>query len=268
LPLGIIVALGGARDIGLGVRWTPLIQAHGHLQVMGWLGLFLVGVAFQVVPRFKQAPLRLPFLVRPAIILIAGGLIARTISQPYADGHLAAATMLTSAVAEAMGVVLFLASIGATLVSARRKNYDWYLFASLAWLAAAALANVVVVSGIAVDRQMVIPSAKNDPLITMQLFGFVTLFIFGVSIRILPHFLSLRPPSVAWLLPALAIYNVGLMVRTGTAWVSAYSNWSRPDELQALGSYAMLPAFLCSCWHSSCICPQCPETPASPTADR
>src|SRR5512139_2507446 len=75
-PLGILVAYGGARDIGLGVRWTPLIQAHGHLQVMGWLGLFLVGVAFQVVPRFKQVPLRLPMLVRPAIGLIAAGLIA------------------------------------------------------------------------------------------------------------------------------------------------------------------------------------------------
>jgi hypothetical protein len=239
LPLGILVALGGPRDIGLGVRWTPLIQAHGHLQVMGWLGLFLIGVAFQVVPRFKQVPLRLPLLVRPAIALIAGGLIARTLSQPYADGHLAAATMLTSAVAEALGAAAFVASIGATLLSARRKNYDWYLFAACGWLAAAALANLVVVSGIAVDRQTVIPSDRNEPLIMMQLFGFVALFIFGVSIRILPHFLSLRPPSVAWLIPALLLYSAGLVTRTGAAWVAAYSSWTRPDELLAVSSYAM-----------------------------
>ncbi len=243
-PLGVLVAYGGARDIGLGVRWTPLIQAHGHLQVMGWLGLFLVGVAFQVVPRFKQVPLRLPLFARPAIVLIAAGLIARTGSQPYADGRLASGAMLTSAFVEALGVALFAASITATLLSARRKNYDWYLLAALGWLAAAAAANIAVVAGIAIDRQTVIPAAKNDPLITMQLFGFVALFIFGVSIRILPHFLSLRPPSVAWLLPALFLYSVGLLVRVASGWAAAYLDWIRPDELHALSAYAMAGAAL------------------------
>ena len=243
-PLGILVAYGGARDIGLGVRWTPLIQAHGHLQVMGWLGLFLIGVAFQVVPRFKQVSLRLPMLVRPAIALIAGGLIARTASQPYADGDLASAIMLTSAVAEALGVAAFVAAIASTLLSARRKNYDWFLLAACAWLAAGSVANVIVVRELAMDRQTVIPTAKDDPLLTMQLFGFVALFIFGVSIRILPHFLSLRPPSVAWLLPALFLYNAGLIVRVGSGWVAAYADWTRPDELYALTAYAMAGSVL------------------------
>lgn len=238
-PLGILVAYSGARDIGLGARWTPLIQAHGHVQIMGWLGLFLVGVAFQVVPRFKQVPLRLPQLVIPSIALIAVGLIARTVSQPYADGQAAAATMLGSAVIEAMGATGFVAAITATLLSARRKNYDWYLLAACGWLMASAVANIAVVAELAVDRQTVIATAKNDPLITMQLFGFVALFIFGVSIRILPHFLSLRPPSVAWLLPAMLLYNAGLLVRATSGWVSAYADWTRPDELYAVAAYAM-----------------------------
>jgi hypothetical protein len=78
----------------------------------------------------------------------------------------------------------------------------------------------------------------------MQLFGVVTLFIFGVSIRILPHFLSLRPPSVAWLLPALILYNLGLLVRVGAGWISAYADWTRPDELHAATAYAMAAAVL------------------------
>lgn len=238
-PLGILVAYAGARDIGLGARWTPLIQAHGHLQIMGWLGLFLVGVAFQAVPRFKQVPLRLPGLVAPSIVLIAVGLIARTWSQPYADGEPAAWIMLASSVVEALGVAAFVSSITATLWSARRKNYDWFLFSALAWLAASAVANIVVIGEIAGDRQSVIASAKNDPLITMQLFGFVALFIIGVSIRILPHFLSLRPPSVGWLLPALMLYSAGLLGRVASGWVAAYFDWTRPEELNALTAYAM-----------------------------
>jgi hypothetical protein len=78
----------------------------------------------------------------------------------------------------------------------------------------------------------------------MQLFGFVALFIFGVSIRILPHFLSLRPPSVAWLLPALVLYNTGLLVRVGSGWAAAYTDWTTPDEVYGLATYAMAAAVL------------------------
>ncbi|MBI4595735.1 MAG: hypothetical protein HY730_05075 [Candidatus Tectomicrobia bacterium] len=30
------------------------INAHGHAQVMGWVGLFIMGFAYQAFPRFKQ----------------------------------------------------------------------------------------------------------------------------------------------------------------------------------------------------------------------
>ena len=211
--MGILAALGGPRDIGLGTRWTPLVQAHGHLQLMGWVGLFLAGVAFYVLPRFKQTDLRYPHLARPAIGLIAAGLAVRTVSQPYSDHGWVAGLMVASAVVEMAGVACFAAVVAGTLLASRRKNYDWYLLAACGWLAASAAANLVVVAEIARDGQSVIASAKDGPLLTMQLYGFIALFIFGVSIRILPHFLSLRPPSVRWFVPALVLYNAGLLIR-------------------------------------------------------
>ena len=45
----------------------------------------------------------------------------------------------------------------------------------------------------------------------MYFFGFITLFVLGISIRVLPHFLSLRPPQVRYFTPALVIYTAGLL---------------------------------------------------------
>jgi hypothetical protein len=244
LPMGILAALGGPRDIGLGTRWTPLVQAHGHLQLMGWVGLFLAGIAFFVLPRFKQTDLRYPYLARPAIGLLAAGLAVRTISQPYSDHDWVAGLMVASAAVEVAGIACFVAVVTSTLLASRRKNYDWYLLAACGWLAASAAANLVVVAEIALDGQSVIASAKDGPLLTMQLYGFIGLFIFGVSIRILPHFLSLRPPSVRWFVPALVLYNAGLIARVLSGWAAAYSGWTKPDELEALGVYAMAAGVL------------------------
>ncbi|HET9476677.1 MAG TPA: hypothetical protein VFP63_04230, partial [Dehalococcoidia bacterium] len=51
-------------------------------------------------------------------------------------------------------------------------------------------------------------------------------------------------PSVAWLLPALALYHAGLLLQVGTGWVAAYGDWTRPDELHALAAYAMASGVL------------------------
>jgi metal-sulfur cluster biosynthetic enzyme len=238
-PLGILAALGGGRDIGLGARWTPLVQAHGHLQLVGFAGLFIVGIAYHVLPRFKNADLAFPRLALPSIALLAAGAVLRAFSQPWADADVIGALMVVSAVLELAGASSFLAVVAVTLARAQRKNYDRYLFAAATWFIAASVMNLVLVSEIAGDRASVISATRNAPLLEMYFFGFITLFVLGISIRVLPHFLSLRPPRVHYLTPALIIYSAGLLVRVGSGWLEAYSGWSRPDWLLAASVAAM-----------------------------
>ena len=46
------------RALGVtGLWWAAAAQAHGHLQLYGWAGLFVLGVALHFVPRLRGAPL-------------------------------------------------------------------------------------------------------------------------------------------------------------------------------------------------------------------
>ena len=44
------IAIGGTF---LQVRLVPAIQAHAHAMIFGWMGLFVMGFAYQSFPRFK-----------------------------------------------------------------------------------------------------------------------------------------------------------------------------------------------------------------------
>jgi uncharacterized protein involved in response to NO len=241
-PLGILAALGGGRDLGLGSRWAPLMQAHGHLQLVGFVTLFIMGITFHVLPRFKNRELALPRLALPAIALVAFGAALRTVSQPWADTDTTAALLVLSGVSELAGAAAFAAVVVATFGKTQRKNYDRFLLAAGAWFVAASAANLALLVGMARDRANVLAAARNAPLLEMYFFGFITLFVLGVSIRVLPHFLSLHPPRVRLLTAALALYTAGLLTRAGGGWVDAYSGWTQPEWLPAGGVYTMAAA--------------------------
>ncbi len=244
LPLAVLVALGGGRDVGLGVRWAPLIQAHGHLQLVGFVGIFIAGLAYHVLPRFKNTELRLPGLAIASIGLLAGGVVLRTVTQPWADSGFVGALFAASAVMELSGALALFAVVVWTLKSAPQKNYDRFLLAAVAWFAAASLMNLVVVAEVVSDGVTTVAASRGTPLLQMYIFGFITLFILGVSIRVLPHFVSLRPPRVRFLTPVLLLFNIALLARVGSGWLAAYAGWSNPEWLQTGAVYGMGAAVL------------------------
>jgi uncharacterized protein involved in response to NO len=238
-PLGILAALGGGRDIGLGTRWSPLVQAHGHLQLVGFVGLFIVGITYHVLPRFKSMSLALPGLALPSIAVLAAGSILRAASQPWADQDLVAGVLVGSALLELAGASAFVAVVFGSLRSADRDRYDFYLAAGAAWFAAASVGNLLVTAEIVRDGVTVVGSSRDAPLLEMYFFGFITLFVLGVSIRVLPHFLSLQAARTRAFVPALTVYSVGLAARVAGGWAAAYSGWSQPDWLTAAAIYGM-----------------------------
>jgi metal-sulfur cluster biosynthetic enzyme len=238
-PLGILAALGGGRDIGLGARWVPIIQAHGHLQLVGFVGLFIVGIAYHVLPRFKNSELALPRLALPSIALIGLGAVLRTLSQPWSDADVLSALMVGSAVLELVGSAAFLAVVGITLTRSERTSYDVYLLTASVWFAAASVANLLVLAELVGDQASIIAPSRDATLLEMYFFGFITLFVLGISVRILPHFLSLRPPRERLLMPVLLLYTAGLLARVVSGWLDAYTGWSQPEWLQTISIYAM-----------------------------
>jgi hypothetical protein len=68
--LALLAPLAVALGWDWGMRWRPLVQAHGHLQVGGWIGLFIVGIGYRLVPRFAGRPLFLSGATAPTLALL------------------------------------------------------------------------------------------------------------------------------------------------------------------------------------------------------
>ena len=62
--LGMINLARLTATWGLGTLPRPSVWAHGYVQVFGFMALFIMGVAYHVIPRFVSGPLARAGLVR------------------------------------------------------------------------------------------------------------------------------------------------------------------------------------------------------------
>jgi hypothetical protein len=126
-----IAAAGKFTAVGL-----HEVNAHGHAQIFGWVGLFVMGFAYQAFPRFKHTTLRHPALAWVSFGLMLAGLTLRSVLEPTADGldPLGWAAVAASAV-EVVIIGLFVAVIVATWRASGKgfAVYDGYILSALAW---------------------------------------------------------------------------------------------------------------------------------------
>ncbi|HEY8742863.1 MAG TPA: hypothetical protein VIU62_07185, partial [Chloroflexota bacterium] len=81
----------------LAVAWPQLAQAHGQVQALGFVLLFIVAVGLQLFPRFLGTPPRHALRAVWGAGGIALSLVARLLGQPLEPG-LARMVLLTIAV--------------------------------------------------------------------------------------------------------------------------------------------------------------------------
>jgi hypothetical protein len=245
-PVGILTAFAMGQSSSLHGLWMPLVQAHGQVQIMGWAGLFIMGMAYHIVPRFKSTALRFPALVLPSYVLITTSLLLRMAAQPAADHTWAVSLVILSGALGAAGVLAFAASIATTIAAGRRELYDAFLLAGVAYLVASALANLTVLSELPSLGINVVPLPKQEALLLLQLYGFVTMFILGVSMRVLPPFLGLRKPRHELFPAAFVLINAGVIAQAVAGWGAAYGGWglARLDSWGSLSMAVGLAAFI------------------------
>jgi uncharacterized protein involved in response to NO len=104
--------------IGFGYRLGPpfsaLVQTHGHAQLVGWAGLFVMGVSLHFIPRLASAPLTRPRWVSAILWLMGTGLALRVVGQPalaYGAGPAPLESLrwlvVASGALEGVGVLLY-----------------------------------------------------------------------------------------------------------------------------------------------------------------
>lgn len=174
--------------------YYALIQTHGHAQLFGWVGLFIMGFALYIIPRVKNTELKHRNLVNICYGFIIAGLSLRIILQPtplYAVRFL----VPVSSILEIISICLFAFIILKTIFSSKEKTgiFDKFFKAGIIWFLISAFINFGMVIYLYKHAIYEIPSVVFSPFVHFYLFGFVFMFIFAINIRTVFAFLDIKP---------------------------------------------------------------------------
>ena len=180
------------------------IQAHGHAQLFGWVGSFILGISLYALPKFRGAALR----SLPAGWAIFGlwtvGTCLRWASSFW--GWQTAILAPAAAIGQLAAVTLLLWQVSASRRPASHlSTWNVLIFAGLFGMWAVTVFQVWAVLKMAGDGLSIVPQEVNHWLLTVTFWLFLFPTVAGFAARFLPTFLGLEPPRRRPLLIALTM---------------------------------------------------------------
>ncbi len=247
LAIGLLLGLAALWQITLGlalpVDWNALIEAHGHVQVYGFVALFLAGVAFHVVPRFRGRPLHRRRAALAVLPLFALGALARATAQ-LADLPV---LLLGSAALEVGGTACLILALADPLElrasrgrGRSREAWEPWVVWGLGWLGVTGALDVALAARLALTGAAWTPPSLIDPFLHAVLYGFVGGFVFGVALRTLPVFMGLRQPRYAQTARALVLWQAGVVVTVAVQLAAAAQGVPATGTLRSLTEAGVL----------------------------
>ena len=105
LGTGLLLVLVAGAHLPLSIAWPQLAQAHGQIQTLGFVLVFITSVGMQLFPRFLSAPLSHPGRATLGACVLTLALLARLIAQPLAPGPLRVGLLVVCAFGVPAGVL-------------------------------------------------------------------------------------------------------------------------------------------------------------------
>jgi hypothetical protein len=177
------------------------VNAHGHAQVFGWVGLFVMGFAYQMFPALWQRRLRAPRLVPAVFGAMLAGIVVRTVGMAAVGARGAVVAVLAGGALEIAAIAAFVAQLGLTWRAslARRQPYMRYVATALVFFLAQAIVCVwhTYNTMVAADGPTLIwyVATYQAVLRDLQIHGFILFMVLGVSMHILPRFFGVPEVS-------------------------------------------------------------------------
>jgi uncharacterized protein involved in response to NO len=234
--LATVLTVTRSLRIPGGVWWAALAQAHGHLQLYGWAGLFVLGVAFHFLPRLRGAGLAFASALPWLLATLVTGIVLRGVSQPLlaASGQgiwrvalVGSGLLELLAYVGLLGIIITTAIQGPSFSSrpALQKVVPFLagIFASLALAALINLVNVLHAS--AGQPAGLVPAADDALNVSLGLLGFLVPMALAMSAQTLPMYAGLEPFPRVLFWPLAIAYFGGLAlalvgVAVGAGWLA------------------------------------------------
>lgn len=214
------------------------LQAHGHAQIFGWLGTFILGIGFYSLAKMGNLP---PFAVSRgwlSFVLWTAGVSLRWTSN--VTGFEWRLALPVSAFFELAAFLVFFRTVSKHRSEARpsppTKKEPWMIvvLASTLGFLAALVANFASTVYLALNgTSPALPLIADQRMLMLPTWGFLVPTVWGFNARWLPIFLGLRSPRTKPLYAAVL-----------TAWAAALAMLFGMAELAA--AFLLVSALLAS----------------------
>jgi hypothetical protein len=193
------------------------IQAHGHAQVFGWIGCFILGIGFYSIPKMRRAQ---AFALWEAWVcwgMWTSGVLLRWFGGVY-QWHWRVAVALSAGL-ELLAFLIFFRTVSSHRPAASadgvHTKLERWIFVVIAgtvgWLATL-IANLGESVNIALHASSPAFAASFDArFLALMAWGFMVPFVWGFSARWLPTFLGLREISARALMLVVAMNAAGVL---------------------------------------------------------
>ena len=208
-----LISISGRHSLaGLSQAW---LQAHGHAQIFGWIGTFVIGIGYYSLSKMGGL---VPVAVSRAWtswVLWTGGVTLRWAAN-ITEFHWRVLLPLSAAL-QLTAFAIFFATVSrhkAQTGAAKRPPMETWMKLVIAATVAFLLAlifNQVETAVLAwTGTSPVIPHWLDQRYLFLAAWGFPVLAVWGFNARWLPVFLGTRAPSSKGLMAALAASACGL----------------------------------------------------------
>jgi hypothetical protein len=191
------------------------IQAHGHAQIFGWIGTFILGIGFYSIPKLRRLNSFALSAVWSSWALWTIGVTLRWLTNVY-QWEWRAFLPLSAALELAAFAIFFRTVSGHRPQESGKTKLEVWVFVVIAGsvgLLLTLLVNFGVTLFLAVrGTSAEIPPDFDQRFLVLQTWGFLVPFVWGFSAKWLPVFLGLRPVRERFLLLAVALNSAGVLV--------------------------------------------------------
>jgi uncharacterized protein involved in response to NO len=203
----LAVVIGYGLPAGQGLY--SLIQAHGHLQLVGWAGVFIMGISLHFIPRLASFPLPHPERVDGILWLMVPGLLLRavggTILVSLEDSPIFVPLSWlvgASGLLEGGAIVLYVSLLIGTMRGSSKVSRlpaisavkPYFGVMAVGWVLYACL-NLLLLLHMALSGAITVDTAWNE--FAVQTFVSLVLLpvAFALSVRLFPLYLALPAPD-------------------------------------------------------------------------
>ena len=189
------------------------LQAHGHAQVFGWIGSFILGIGFYSIPKLRGA-------TRPAFGAALGcwamwtiGVAVRWTANVY--GWQWRSLLPLSAVLEIAAFLIFFRAVSRHRPEVSGKDrlepWVWVVISASTGLMLVLIANLAACVHLALrGASPALSHVLDQRYLVLVAWGFLVPFVWGFSTKWMTVFLGLRPVRTELLLSALVVNFAGI----------------------------------------------------------